>query len=34
MACSFVLETRADSDDSQLDRPAVEEIVADEFWML
>jgi len=34
MACSFVLESRADSDDSQLDWPAVEEIVADEFWML
>lgn len=34
LACSFVLESRADSDDSKFDRPAVEEIVVDEFWML
>lgn len=33
LACSFVMELRAEPD-SQLDRPAVEDIVAEEFWML
>lgn len=33
LACSFVLELRAEPD-AQLDRPAVEDIVAEEFWML
>lgn len=34
LACSFVLESRAESDDSQLNRPPMEDIVVDEFWML